>query len=122
MSIFDILIAWSVQLVPAAALLAAPKITNRALLFGVPVPQGFRTSERGRSALRTYRLTVAGTALAGLLGWLAFPTVQFMILSLAAIVLIGAAAFADQFRQLRSASIAMPVVRESVLASPEPLP
>ncbi len=122
MSIFDILIAWSVQLVPAAALLAIPEITNRALLFGVPVPQGFRTSERGRRALRTYRLTVAGTALAGLLGWLAFPTVQFMILSMSATVLIGAAAFVDQYQRLRSASIAMPVVRESVLAAPEPLP
>jgi uncharacterized membrane protein len=122
MSIFDILIAWSVQLVPAATLLAAPEITNRAVLFGVPVPPGFRTAERGRSALRRYRLTVAGTALAGLLGWLAFPTVQFTILSMAATALIGAAAFAAQYRQLRSASIEMPAVRESVLATPEPLP
>ena len=62
MSIFDILMAWSVQLVPAATLLAVPEITNRDVLFGVPVPRGFRTAERGRSALRTYRITVAGTA------------------------------------------------------------
>lgn len=122
MSILDILIAWSVQLTPAATLLAVPEITNRAVLFGVPVPPGFRAAERGRGALRTYRRTVAGTALAGLLGWLAFPTVQFTILSITATALIGAAAFAAQYQELRSASVAMPAVRESVVAAPQPLP
>ncbi len=122
MSIFETLIAWSVQLVPAATLLAVPEITNRAVLFGVPVPPGFRTTERGRNAVRTYRLTVAGTAAVGLFASAAFPTVWFTTLSMAATVLAGAAAFAAQYRQLRSASIEMPVVRESVLAAPEPLP
>jgi uncharacterized membrane protein len=49
------------------AVFCLPHMTHRAILFGVVVSEAFRSSPEGRKAIRTYRIAVGISSLAGLL-------------------------------------------------------
>jgi uncharacterized membrane protein len=111
-----------VQLLVALALLALPHIAHHDLLFGVPVPEGFRSTEAGRGALRSYRLWIVIPAALSLLGTVLFPKPLFLLTAVLAIPVVGIAAFVVQNRKLKPFAIQPPLVRETTLSPPEPLP
>jgi uncharacterized membrane protein len=110
------------QLFVALIMFAIPNITRRDLLFGVPVPDGFRSTEPGRRALRSYRLVIAIFTAVGLLGTAVFLNPVFNLTALLATAAVGIAAFVAQNRKLKPFAIQPPLVRETTLGPPEPLP
>lgn len=110
------------SLVVLLATLAVPQITRRDLLFGVPVPEGFRSTEPARRAIRCYQLTTGIPWVIGEIGiWLP-STSWFFPATLVMIAVLSVAAFIVQNRKLRPYAIQPPLVRETMLAPPEPLP
>lgn len=110
------------QFFAALAILAVPYLAHRDLLFGVPVPQGFRSTETGRKALRRYRLWVTIPAAAGILGVLLLPNA---LVSAGAILLTtatGIATFVSINRDLKPFGIQPSMIRQIQLGPPERLP
>jgi uncharacterized membrane protein len=116
------LIAAATQLLVAFMLLAIPNMTSRNLLFGVPVPDGFRSTEPARRALRSYRLVIAILTVLSLLGLALFLNPLFHITATLATAALGMATFVAQNRKLKPFAIQPPLVRETTLGPPEPLP
>jgi uncharacterized membrane protein len=110
------------QLVVAVAMLAIPHITPREFLFGVPVPEGFRSTEAGRRALRAYRLMIAIPAALGLLGMVLLPGPLSGVGAVLGTAAVGIAAFVAQNRKLKRFAIQPPLVRQTRLGPPERLP
>lgn len=111
-----------VQLIVTAATLALPNMAHRDLLFGIPVPQGFRSTEIGRHALRVYRTWVAIPAVAGLLGfaWMHDPWISIAaVFSTAAASVAG---FVIQNRNLKPFAVQLPQVHGTTLIAEESLP
>ncbi len=111
-----------VQLFVAAAMLAIPYLTNRNLLFGVPVPPEFRSTETGRKALNVFRLSIVIPTLAGLAGMILLPASAFIVLGILVTPVAGAAAFVALNRKLKPFAIQPSLVRQTTLGPPEPLP
>ena len=120
--VLALLIAMFVQLVVALSLLGIPHITPRDQLFGVLVPEGFRSTEAGRSALRSYRFWVAIPAALSLLGTVLLPVPQFFVTAVLATAVVGMAAFVAQNRKLKPFAIQPALVRQTTLGPPQPLP
>ncbi len=111
-----------VQLIITAATLALPNMAHRELLFGVPLPQGFRSTEIGRHALRIYRTWIAIPAVAGLLGivWLHNPWINIVAVFLTAAA--SGCGFVIQNRNLKPYAVQLPQVHRTALIAEEPLP
>jgi len=116
------LIAVLAQLVVTVATLALPNMTHRDLLFGVPVPQGFRASEPGRHALRIYRTWIAIPTVIGLAGiaWWHNPLINIVAIFLPAAASV--AGFVLQNRHLKPYAVELPQVHRTALVAEEPLP
>ncbi len=110
------------QVVVALSLLAIPHITPREFLFGVPVPDGFRSTEPGRRALRFYRLLIAIPSALSLLGTVLLPVPAFFVTAVLATTFVGMAAFVAQNRKLKPFAIQPALVRRTTLGPPQPLP
>ena len=110
------------QLFAALAILAIPYISDRDLLFGVPVPQGFRSTETGRRALRTYRLWVAIPATAGILGVSLLPNPWVSTGAILSTTVAGIATFVSLNRELKPFAIQPSMVRQIALGPAEGLP
>jgi uncharacterized membrane protein len=120
--VLSLVIAMLTQLVVALALLGIPHITPRDLLFGVPVPEGFRSTEAGLRALRAYRLLIAIPAALSLLGMVILPIPGFFVTAMLVTPVVGIASFVAQNRRLRPFAIQPPLVRQTTLGPPERLP
>lgn len=116
------LIAVLAQVVVAGSTLALPYITHRDLLFGVPVPQGFRSTEVGQRALRVYRTSIAIPAVAGLLGILVFHNPMINIVAMFATAVASIVSFVTQNRGLKPYAVQPPQVHRTALTADEPLP
>jgi uncharacterized membrane protein len=110
------------QVVVALALLGIPHITPRDLLFGVPVPEGFRSTETGRRALRSYRLRIAIPAAISLLGMVLFPNPLVDVGAVLVTTVLGIASFVAQNRKLKPFAIQPSLIRQTTLSPSEPLP
>ncbi len=110
------------QIFLAAALLAIPYKTHRNLLFGVPVPPGFRSTETGRRALNLFRGWIVIPTLAGLMAMILFPAPAFIVIALLVTPAAGVAAFVTLNRKLKPFAIQPPPLRETTLDPPERLP
>lgn len=111
-----------VQLFVAAATLAIPHITHRDLLFGVPVPPGFRLTETGRKALAQFRVWVAIPAALGLLVLFLFPGSPIDIAGTLGTAAAGITAFVLLNRKLQPFAIQPAPARQTTLGPLEPLP
>jgi uncharacterized membrane protein len=111
-----------VQLFVAAAMLAIPYITHRDLLFGVPVPHGFRSTEAGRKALNVFRLWIAIPTTAGLVWMLLLPASPLTVVAFLLTPAAGLAAFIGLNRRLKPFAIQPSLVRETTLEPSQPLP
>jgi len=120
--VLSLAIAMLTQIVVALAMLAIPHITPRDLLFGVLVPEGFRSTEAGRGALRSYRFWVAIPAALSLLGTVILPVPQFFVTAVLATAVVGIAAFVTLNRKLKPFAIQPVLVRQTTLGPPQPLP
>ncbi len=116
------LIAVFAQVVVAVTTLALPYITHRDLLFGVPVPQGFRSTEAGQRALRVYRTSIAVPAVAGLLGILIFHNPMINIVAMFATAVASIVGFVIQNRGLKPYAVQLSQVHRTALIADEPLP
>jgi uncharacterized membrane protein len=110
------------QLVTTLVMLALPHVSRPDLLFGVPVPEGFRSTGAGRSAIRSYRLMIGIPAALSLLAALFLPNPAFAGAAVPALMVLGFAAFVAQNRKLKPFAIQPPQVRQTTLGPPEPLP
>ena len=110
------------QVVVAAAFLAMPHLAPKGLLFGVPVPPGFRSTETGRRALRLYRLWIAIPAAAGLLGMLVIPNPAFSVAAPLSTAVVGMVTFVVLNGRLKPFAIQPSPVRQTELGPTEPLP
>jgi uncharacterized membrane protein len=110
------------QLLVALAMLAIPHMTRRDLLFGVPVPEGFRATEAGLRALRVYRLQIIIAAILSVLAILAVPDPRLLAVAALLPAAVGMAAFVAQNRKLKPYAIQPPLARETTVGPPEPLP
>ncbi len=90
----------------------APGAPGSRCLADASVPEGFRSTETGRKALRSYRLWIATLAAFGLLGMMLFPVVT--VPALLAIPVVGITAFASQNRKLKPYAIQPPPVAAGV--------
>lgn len=109
-------------LLVALLMLAVPHITRPDLLFGVPIPRGFRSSEAGRNALRSYRLWIAITLAASLPTALLLASPAFAIAGAMAPIVAGLSAFVAQNRKLKPFAIQPPLIRQTTLGPTEALP
>lgn len=110
------------QLIVALAMLAIPHITPRDLLFGVPVPHGFRSTDVGRQALRSYRLQITIPGALSMLAIILFPDPRLFAPAALVLTAVGIAAFIVQNRKLKPFAVQPPLVREAILGPAEPLP
>jgi uncharacterized membrane protein len=115
-------IAMLTQFVVALALLAIPHVTPRDLLFGVPVPDGFPSTEAGRATLRSYRLLIAIPTAVGLLAMALFPSPLVDVAAVLVTTVVGITGFVAQNRKLKPFAIQPPLARDTTLSPPEPLP
>jgi uncharacterized membrane protein len=120
--VLSLVIAMVAQLVVALALLGIPHVTPRDLLFGVPVPEGFRSTDAGRRALRSYRLLIVIPAALSLAGTALLPVPGFFVTAVFVTAVVGIAAFVAQNRKLKPFAIQPPLVHQATLGPPEPLP
>ena len=107
-------------------MLALPHFTRPDLLFGVPIPSGFRATEPGRRAVARFRWMVV---IPSALSWLAVLLFRgqlaaaALIVGLCVIPVSGVAAFVVQNQKLKPFAIQPTPVRELELdVEPEPLP
>lgn len=109
-----------------ALLFALPNLTRPGLLFGVPVPTGFREGPDGRRAIRVFRMVVGSAVLAALCASLSVPLNALGLLMAGAacgIVLAAGIAFYTQYRKLGPITVSVATVREAELATmPDRLP
>ncbi len=110
------------QLVTTLVMLALPHVSRPDLLFGLPMPKGFRSTAAGRSAIRWYRLVIGIPAALSLLATLFLPNPTFAGAAVLALLVLGLAAFVAQNRRLKPFAIQSPLVRQTTLGPPEPLP
>ncbi len=110
------------QLFVAGLLLAMPRLAPRGMLFGVPVPAGFRKTETGRAVLRCYEIWIWIPTLAGMLGLVLIRTEAFQSAEFLFLIAAGMADFAVQNRKLRPFAVAPSLVRETSLEPAERLP
>jgi uncharacterized membrane protein len=106
-------------------MLALPYMTRREILFGVVVPEDFRSSPEGRGALHRFRWIVASVAGAGLIviALLGSRSVSVFILAPMAVNLAGFLTFLLQNRRLKPFGVQPPAIRELQLgAASERLP
>jgi hypothetical protein len=68
-----LLVGTGMELFVTALMLAVPRLSPRGLLFGVPVPEGFGSTDAARQALRSYRLWVGIPAVLGVIANLIYP-------------------------------------------------
>ena len=99
------IIALSTELLVVAALLALPRITRRDLLFGVPIPDGFRSTDAARAVLRNYTIAVclAGVAAVSTIVMTEYPGARVAALLLISIV--GVASYWAQNARLKPHAI-----------------
>ncbi len=110
------------QLFVAGMMLAMPRLTPRGLLFGVPVPEGFRSSTTALQALRSYRLWVGIPLALGLLANLSYPKPGLQAVVFLSIAAFGITGFLRQNAKLKPFAIQPPMAREATLGPPERLP
>jgi uncharacterized membrane protein len=110
------------ELFVAALMLAVPRLTPRGLLFGVPVPEGFRSTGTARQALRSYRLWVGVPALLGVIANLIYPSPGLQAAFFLSIAAFGIAGFVRQNAKVKPFAIQPPLAREATLGPPERLP
>jgi uncharacterized membrane protein len=110
------------QMFIAGLMLAMPRLTPRGLLFGVPVPEGFRSTEDALQALRSYRLWVGIPAALGLLANLIYPNSRFQAAFFLSIAAFGITGFLRQNAKLKPFAIQPPMTRQAGLEPPEGLP
>lgn len=108
--------------VAALVMLAVTSLAPRGMLFGVPVPQGFRSSDAARAALRSYRVWVGIPAALGLLANLIYPSPGAQAASFVSIAAFGIAGFLQQNRKLKPFAIQPPMARQAELGPPKGLP
>lgn len=111
-----------VQIFLAAALLAIPYKTHRDLLFGVPVPPGFRSTETGRRALNLFRLWIVIPSLAGLALMILLPASALTVFALLVTPAAGMVGFVALNRKLKPFAIQPSLVRQTTLGPAESLP
>lgn len=111
-----------VQIFVAAALLAIPHMTHRDLLFGVPVPPGFRATETGRKALNLFRLWILLPAAAGMALMALLPASPFSALLILLTPAAGMTAYVTLNRRLKPFAIQPSLVRQTTLEPAESLP
>ena len=120
-----IFISFYIALV-GALLLALPDLTRPGLLFGVPVPAGFREGPDGRQATWVFRITVGSVGLASLCASLLVPLNALGLLMIGApssIMLAAGVTFYTQYRRLRPIAVHIAPVREAELGTtPDELP
>ena len=117
-----VLVAMFAQLTVTLSLLALPYITHRDLLFGVPVPNGFRETETGRSVLKSFRLWIAVPGAASLLAMILLPYPLLHVIVLFTTAVIGVATFVAMNRRLKPFAIQPPLVHQVELTPSERLP
>jgi uncharacterized membrane protein len=110
------------QLVAALVMISLPHIARREQLFGVPVPEGFRATEPGRFAIRSYRSAIAAATGIAVLGTIWMANSGLVAAGTLLIVAGGTAAFAIQNRNLKPNAIEPSQVREVEVNRPERLP
>jgi uncharacterized membrane protein len=110
------------ELFVAALMLAMPRLSPRGLLFGVPVPKGFPSTDTARQALRSYRAWVGVPALLGVIANLIYPSPGLQTAFLLSITAFGIAGFRRQYTRLRPFAIQPPMTRQAELGPPEGLP
>jgi uncharacterized membrane protein len=103
-------------------LLAMPGLTPRGLLFGVPVPEGFRSTETALQALRSYRLWVSIPGVTGILANLLYPSPGLQTASFVSILAFGISGYVRQNAKLKPFAIQPAMTREAALGPPERLP
>ncbi len=111
-----------VQIFLAAALLAIPYKTHRDLLFGVPVPPGFRSTETGRRALNLFWLWIVIPSLAGLALMILLPASALTVVALLVTPVAGMVGFVALNRKLKPFAIQPSLVRQTTLGPAESLP
>lgn len=112
----------AVLLFVSAAMLAVPYLTHRDILFGVPVPPGFRSTELGRKALNRFRLWIALATAAGLAWILFLPASDLIVAGFLLTPATGLTAFVALNRKLKRFAIQPPLARETTLEPDQPLP
>lgn len=103
------------QLLTGLCVFALPNITRREILFGVIVPDGFRSSPPGLRAVRVFRAAVAASTLAGAGALLLLEGRPFFrVLAIAPLVTAAVAlvAFVAQNRRLKPFAVPLRAVRE----------
>jgi uncharacterized membrane protein len=106
-------------------MLSIPYLTRREILFGVVLPADFRSRREARRAIRMFQMTVAISAIAGLLAIVLLSSrfVGIALFASGAMMVLGFTAFVIQNRKLRAFAIQPSAVRELELsAEPERLP
>jgi uncharacterized membrane protein len=113
------LIEMVTHLLMTAAMFSIPYMTRREIIFGVVVPPGFRSRPEGHRAIRLFQMTVAFSAIPGLVmiallnSW--FSAIP--ILASGIMMVSGFAAFVVQHRQLRKFAVQPRPVRELELST-----
>ena len=102
--------------------LALPSGARRDLLFGVPVPPEFRSTNVARRALRSYFLLCGIPLAASILGLIFFRSVVYFWVSDLAFVAVALGAFVAQNRRLKPYAVQPSLVREVDLDPQERLP
>ena len=103
-----------------------PNMSHPKLLFGVVVPDGFRATDEGKRAIKTFRTMVALSAVAGLLALALLGGSWFMVAIQVGPLVISAvsiAAFLRLNRRLKRFAVPVSPVRQLELAAePDHLP
>jgi len=102
--------------------LALPSGARGDLLFGVPVPPGFRSTDVGRRALRSYLMAIAIPLAAMFLVRVFLPHLSEFFEFELVFVVVAIAAYVVQHRRLKPYAVQPPLVRELDLSPPERLP
>jgi uncharacterized membrane protein len=120
-----IFISFYIALV-GALLLALPDLTRPGLLFGVPVPAGFREGPDGKGATRVFRIIVGAVGLAGVCASLLVPLNALGLLMIGApfgVMLAAGITFYTQYRRLRPIAVRIAPMRGAELGTiPDELP
>jgi uncharacterized membrane protein len=106
----------------AALMLAVPRLSPRGLLFGVPLPEGFRSTDAARQALRAYRTWVGIPAALGVIANLIYPGPGVEAVFFPLIAAAGIVGFLRQNGKLKPYAIQPPMARQAELGPPEGLP
>lgn len=110
------------ELFVAVLLLALPRLSPRGLLFGVPVPEGFRSTDAARAALRAYRTWVGIPSALGVMTNLIYPSPGVETAFFLSVAGFGMAGFVKQNGKLKPFAIQPSMARQAGLGTPEGLP